>query len=791
MRVLLSSGTIAPRDFFVSGIFYGRVRDVRSVAPPEVSALHKNDKSGEGIGTRLGRGVMGPRLALALPGVPIDVSGCEGIPQAGDDLRVIPEQALTRAISDVRRLALDYESQSRFTLGGDVPPEWEPPKYGDDMVIRADSTMTASKPLDRLRPELAIIEDLPDEEEEEEQEMKENEGEDIDDEESRELRRARRRQARGREDEGDRIRREVAEKVRRREEAEERALGEKRKHERMHDVNNEVESGDEEGEEGKSRPNWNVMLKSEGQGVDERFVIIKAGSMSGLRMAMDSIAAYNARNEHAPISVYRAGVGTLSRDDVLRAQHAEAESGAPCPVVLFRTRGLTNAQRKLAQDEGVMVQEYTKYDDMLADIVGQESFTRHLSNAKSLRLVDVEESVGVDAIASSGVGSVTVDPPVPTGSKGGANKSWNVGGAHGAVSVATRPRSERQTEKMAEKLEAQEELLKKAAQVAMLEERKLKQRQIRNQSPFSTGDQTRGESSSLSESGRSLEKIIASDPAIGKRSSRVRIRVNPESLTQTAKPQQQIHQRDQGQEHEHADDHQQQSKVKISPIVRTPAMSDSTKGRRVSISNALDPLLETVKQLDPVKIKVNLPAGIVGDATNEATYRGFDVEGKRDDHDNTPLASHSGVRLASLEPKQTSRVKIRLADDPGMALLEKQKSSGTGLNVTNIILQDEIIATTLKKQKDNDSTLSSPSSLTSSSTPGSSGVRLRSLSSDPYFGKSMNNNNNSPTGSSRIRLVDIADKLPTVGGDDEARPGTMQGGGEFTPRKANDDSNDK
>jgi translation initiation factor IF-2 len=74
--VLVQKGTLRPGDIFVSGTEFGRVR-----------ALY-ND--------------LGKQVKEALPGMPIEVLGLNGTPEAGDDFVVVENDAKAREVADFR-----------------------------------------------------------------------------------------------------------------------------------------------------------------------------------------------------------------------------------------------------------------------------------------------------------------------------------------------------------------------------------------------------------------------------------------------------------------------------------------------------------------------------------------------------------------------------------------------------------------------------------------------------------------------------------------------------------------
>ncbi len=479
LRALLASGTISPRDSFITGVFAGKVRDVRAVGIPprqpsssstssssnsssstsisssdvSSSSASSSDgaaRAGDGAGVRRGRVNVGARLALALPGVPLDITGSEGMPQAGDDLRVVHDESLCRAISEVRRLAVEYPAQSRFTLGGASPDEsWVPPEYGSETVVLTaaewNAKQAAMKKLDR-KNRLAVIRDIEDD--------------DYDGVAA----------AAGAGEEND----DMAEAEFVSEEGEVSASGEANRG--TSDKNGDAigskrHAGASSGRlQSASSPSWTSTIgagsssastisaaaaaaaavaahRDEANGPVRR-LIVKAGTVGGLRMIMDSLAAYNDAHPDTPVLVVHGDVGGLERSDLDKALMATTEAeeeaqaiglridpvpvassyGKPkgknaendddevpdnkqkskkkqkkhpkevmrspfeCPVLLFRTRPLTRAQEHLAMEYKADVQHYTVYDDLLKAAVGESGFNSFIANAKSLRMRTVDET---------------------------------------------------------------------------------------------------------------------------------------------------------------------------------------------------------------------------------------------------------------------------------------------------------------------------------------------------------------------------------------------------------------
>jgi translation initiation factor IF-2 len=75
--VLVQNGTLRVGDIFVAGAQWGRVRDIR------------ND--------------MGENIKSAEPGLPVEITGLNGTPDAGDDFATVPDESKAREVSDYRQ----------------------------------------------------------------------------------------------------------------------------------------------------------------------------------------------------------------------------------------------------------------------------------------------------------------------------------------------------------------------------------------------------------------------------------------------------------------------------------------------------------------------------------------------------------------------------------------------------------------------------------------------------------------------------------------------------------------
>ncbi len=76
--VLIQEGTLQAGDYFVAGMFSGKVRSLI------------NDR--------------GEQVAKAGPSIPVEVQGLSGVPQAGDEFVVVTDEKMAKSVSSVRRL---------------------------------------------------------------------------------------------------------------------------------------------------------------------------------------------------------------------------------------------------------------------------------------------------------------------------------------------------------------------------------------------------------------------------------------------------------------------------------------------------------------------------------------------------------------------------------------------------------------------------------------------------------------------------------------------------------------
>ncbi len=91
--VLIQEGTLHTGDYFVAGMYSGKVRNLT------------NDK--------------GARVKEASPSVPVEVQGLSGVPQAGDEFVVVPDEKMAKSVSESRQLkAREHElaSASKVSL---------------------------------------------------------------------------------------------------------------------------------------------------------------------------------------------------------------------------------------------------------------------------------------------------------------------------------------------------------------------------------------------------------------------------------------------------------------------------------------------------------------------------------------------------------------------------------------------------------------------------------------------------------------------------------------------------
>jgi len=114
VTILISRGTLEVGDALVAGAQWGRVR-----------AMH------DYLGNRIGR---------ALPGEPVEVLGFDGVPEAGEHVRVVEHERRARQLAGERATRLKAESLARVSSGKRVSLE---NIFGSDLqelnlVLKAD-----------------------------------------------------------------------------------------------------------------------------------------------------------------------------------------------------------------------------------------------------------------------------------------------------------------------------------------------------------------------------------------------------------------------------------------------------------------------------------------------------------------------------------------------------------------------------------------------------------------------------------------------------------------------------
>jgi len=398
LRTLLISGQVKPKDHFVSGVFLGKVRDIREVGAPETAAQQNaeaKERACLGTGTRSGRGMLGDRLALALPGRPLDIMGAEGLPQAGDDFRIIPDGALAKAVANVRRLELDYPSQGRFWLAGIRPREWRPPAPGDPddhgEYLESEEEYRATRRRDRAT--------IPDIVQEKRAAASDNEDDIVDEEDGSEEGEIQHEFESGGEeadiDEFDEFNQAIEGYKQDSKETPSTGRGSSRASvPRSTSSQSSVKSKD-----GKSEKDiWKTVHpeKENTDALPARTIIVKAGTVGGLRMITDSIEAFNSKVEPGKhIKIAHSNVGKATLEDVSRAglENTLLPPSDTCPLILFRTAPPSNSIVNAAVKQKVEIQHFTVYDDLLRYIMGEEAHAKLFSKATSLRTKSINESI--------------------------------------------------------------------------------------------------------------------------------------------------------------------------------------------------------------------------------------------------------------------------------------------------------------------------------------------------------------------------------------------------------------
>lgn len=113
--VLVQEGTLKMSDNFVCGPFYGRVRALT------------NDQ--------------GKKVKEAGPSLPVEVQGFEGVPEAGEEFLVVPDDKIARRIADsraIKRRERDLASESRVTLETFLAHAKDEEALTLNLVLKAD-----------------------------------------------------------------------------------------------------------------------------------------------------------------------------------------------------------------------------------------------------------------------------------------------------------------------------------------------------------------------------------------------------------------------------------------------------------------------------------------------------------------------------------------------------------------------------------------------------------------------------------------------------------------------------
>ena len=113
--VLISKGTLKVGDFFVAGVFSGKIRAMWS------------DK--------------GKRIKIATPSTPVEITGIEGIPNAGDPFNVLETEKEAKLLSAKRKdlnKMKDAEAVKKLTLNDFLSQKKEGEQQEIKVIIKAD-----------------------------------------------------------------------------------------------------------------------------------------------------------------------------------------------------------------------------------------------------------------------------------------------------------------------------------------------------------------------------------------------------------------------------------------------------------------------------------------------------------------------------------------------------------------------------------------------------------------------------------------------------------------------------
>lgn len=403
------------------------------------------------------RSRLGTQLAVGVPGVPLEVTGCSVLPHAGDDFRVCLDSALARAVADARRLEAEYADQSRFALGGAVPKKWVPPGEGDfvsqgvweDWVEEhrplslpsgaADAAAGSAQSGDAARGSVM-------------NRVMVKSGArnfDSDDEEavaaavavggSKHATRGTGRSLNG-SDSGKAGSKELSTDAENGNDELDYDDDVDEEFDAEAEADDDVGAEDEEdgsdggyssseSELGSALPKWDITY-GKAPVAGARYVIIKAGTAGGLRMAIDSIAAHNDAFPDRPVSVFYSGVGPVTEKDLKAATAAADADGVDCPILVFRAPTANSHVKKLVKRYGVEVTHHSVFDELLTAIVGPEAFDALFADQnKTVRLRDVGSDF-VNGVATNTAASGT-DSSSSVGASGSASAS-----AVGAITLA-------------------------------------------------------------------------------------------------------------------------------------------------------------------------------------------------------------------------------------------------------------------------------------------------------------------------------------------------------------------
>ena len=113
--VLVQEGTLKPGDFFVSGVYAGKVRAML------------ND--------------LGQTMDSAGPSIPVEVQGLSGVPEAGDEFAVVESEKMARQIAEHRsfkKREAELSSKSRLSLEGFFEQMKEGEVQELNLVVKGD-----------------------------------------------------------------------------------------------------------------------------------------------------------------------------------------------------------------------------------------------------------------------------------------------------------------------------------------------------------------------------------------------------------------------------------------------------------------------------------------------------------------------------------------------------------------------------------------------------------------------------------------------------------------------------